>query len=245
MSNYGIILAAGSGSRMNSDIKKQFMTLKGRPLVCHSLQTMQDSNIITDIIVVTGADDLDYMRNDIIGSGNYGKVRAVVAGGAERYHSVMNGLEAVQKLRQDRLKNDRTPDRAEDYVFIHDGARPRLTEDIIVRTYEAVREVKAVTAAVKTKDTVKIAGPDNFVESTPDRRFVWNIQTPQVFEADLIYEAYSKLMDACNRDESVQVTDDAMTVEMFTGRRVRLVEGSYENIKVTTPVDITFLESLE
>ena len=128
------------------------------------------------------------------------------------------------------------------YVFIHDGARPFLTEKILEDTYAAVRQYRACVAAVQSKDTVKISDGEGFALSTPDRRTVWNIQTPQVFETALIRHAYFKLME--NEENETGITDDAMVVERMENCAVKLVEGSYENIKITTPEDLILAESL-
>jgi len=130
------------------------------------------------------------------------------------------------------------------YVFIHDGARPFLTEEILLRSYEAVQESGACVAGMPVKDTVKIADEEGYAKQTPDRRSVWQIQTPQVFGTQLITEAYAALMQ--KKEEAaaggIVITDDAMVVENFTGHKVKLVQGSYENIKITTPEDLLVAE---
>ena len=124
-------------------------------------------------------------------------------------------------------------------MFIHDGARPFLTEKILEDTYAAAVQYQACVAAVQSKDTVKISDGEGFALSTPDRRTVWNIQTPQVFETSLILQAYERLKSRLPRmqEQGIQVTDDASVVELFTETRVKLVEASYQNIKITTPED--------
>ena len=130
----------------------------------------------------------------------------------------------------------------EAYVFIHDGARPFVDESIIERTYQAVKEYRACVAGMPSKDTVKIVDENDFAVNTPERRFVWCIQTPQVFETALIRHAYFKLME--NEENETGITDDAMVVERMENCAVKLVEGSYENIKITTPEDLILAESL-
>ena len=130
----------------------------------------------------------------------------------------------------------------EGYVFIHDGARPFVDESIIERTYQAVKEYRACVAGMPSKDTVKIVDENDFAVNTPERRFVWCIQTPQVFETALIRHAYFKLME--NEENETGITDDAMVVERMENCAVKLVEGSYENIKITTPEDLILAESL-
>ena len=133
----------------------------------------------------------------------------------------------------------------EGFVFIHDGARPFLTEQILQDTYKMVEECGACVAAVPSKDTIKIADADGFVASTPDRRLVWSIQTPQVFDTGLIVEAYATLLNKLPeiKEKSISVTDDASVVELFTDKKVKLVEAAYENIKITTPEDIKTAEA--
>ena len=149
----------------------------------------------------------------------------------ERYHSVYAGLKAAKC----------------DYVFIHDGARPFVTQEIIERGYANTLKYDACAVGMPTKDTVKIADADNFAASTPGRDRVWLIQTPQIFAYDLIFKAYSSLMEKEREllQKSVKITDDAMVVETFTDRKVKLVEGSYENIKITTPEDLQIAGALK
>jgi 2-C-methyl-D-erythritol 4-phosphate cytidylyltransferase len=228
MKNVAIVLAAGSGSRMNSDVKKQYMLLKDKPLMVYCLEVFEESKTITDIILVTSKEDVESCNDDIVDRYGLTKVRAVIPGGKERYDSVMAGLDKIRK------------EGGADYVFIHDAARPFVTDDIIERLYEDVVRTHASVAAVKSKDTVKIANNADYVVSTPNRELTWIIQTPQTFSYSLALEAYDKLREeedglAC---QGIKVTDDAMVVETWTDHRVRLIEGSYENIKVTTPEDM-------
>ncbi|MCR4755521.1 MAG: 2-C-methyl-D-erythritol 4-phosphate cytidylyltransferase [Lachnospiraceae bacterium] len=234
MRNVAIVLAAGSGSRMNLNVKKQYMLLNDKPLLAYSMDVFEKSDIITDVILVTSKEDIEYCRNEIVSAFGYSKVRAVIAGGKERYHSVMAGL--------DRIREDGDAE----YVFIHDAARPFVTEDMIKRLYEDVISTYASVAAVKSKDTVKIANNADYVVSTPNRELTWIIQTPQTFRYSLALEAYDRLREeedglGC---QGIKVTDDAMVVETWTDHKVRLIEGSYENIKVTTPEDIDIAEAI-
>ena len=234
MRNVAIVLAAGSGSRMNLNVKKQYMLLNDKPLLAYSMDVFEKSDIITDVILVTSKEDIEYCGNEIVSAFGYSKVRAVIAGGKERYHSVMAGL--------DRIREDGDAE----YVFIHDAARPFVTEDMIKRLYEDVISTYASVAAVKSKDTVKIANNADYVVSTPNRELTWIIQTPQTFRYSLALEAYDRLREeedglGC---QGIKVTDDAMVVETWTDHKVRLIEGSYENIKVTTPEDIDIAEAI-
>lgn len=227
-----IVLAAGSGSRMKSSVAKQYMLLAGKPLIWYALHAVEESRIIDDCILVTGAQDREYVQKEIVERFDFRKVTKIVAGGAERYLSVCNALNAVEQ--------------EVGYIFIHDGARPFLTEQILRNTYEAVQQHHACVAAMPVKDTVKIVDENDFAVTTPNRKLVWAIQTPQVFDARLIVEAYRKLQEQQDDLErkGITITDDAGVVELFTDYKVKMVEGSYENIKITTPEDIKIAEAL-
>ncbi len=213
-----IVLAAGQGKRMGTQIHKQYLELNGKPVLYYSLYAFEQSNLIDDIILVVGENQIEYCETEIVSKYDFKKIKKIVQGGAERYHSVWNGLQEVD----------------EGYVFIHDGARPFLNEEILARAYKVVQECKACVVGMPTKDTIKITDGEGFVADTPDRSKVWMIQTPQVFETALVKKAYEKLM----KQTQANVTDDAMVVEQMLGDKVKLVEGSYENIKITTPEDL-------
>ena len=225
MKNVAVILAAGQGKRMNSGVKKQFLIIEGKSVLSYSLEIFEKATFITEIVIVTSEDELEYIQAEYIQSRKSSKPCKVIAGGKERYHSVYHALKEMEAC---------------DYVFIHDAARPFLTQDILNRTYTCVKEYKACVTGVLSKDTVKLSSEDGYVESTPNRKNVWIIQTPQVFDFQLIRLAYEELI---LREEEltingIQITDDAMVVETFSGVRVKLVEGDYHNIKITTPEDI-------
>ena len=234
-----ILLAAGSGKRMKSDVPKQFMPVAGKPLIWYSLQTVEQSEIIDDCILVTGADDISYVETEIVAKYGFSKVDRIVAGGSERYESVGNAL-AVMAAGDMKVPN------RDGYVFIHDGARPFLSEEILRNTFRAVQEYHACVTAVPSKDTVKIADDEGFAAATPDRKAVWNVQTPQVFDTELAVKAYGRLREELPAlaADGITVTDDAMVVELLTETKVKLVEGSYRNMKVTTPEDICIAEAL-
>lgn len=181
-----VVLAAGSGRRMHAATAKQFMELAGKPLIWYSLRAVEQSEIIDDCILVTGERDIPFVRQEIVEKNGFKKVTDVIAGGDERYVSVCNAMKYIAEGRQPVPNED-------GYVFIHDGARPFLTEEILRNTYDAVQQYGACVAAVPSKDTIKIADAQGFAVSTPDRRLVWNIQTPQVFETKLITAAYGEL----------------------------------------------------
>ena len=240
-----VVLAAGTGSRMKANVAKQFLELAGRPLIYYSLKAVEASQIIDDCLVVTGEEDIEYMQRNVVAQYGFRKVKAVIAGGSERCFSVANAMRW--------LKTEGMP---EGYVFIHDGARPLLNEEILGRAYEAVTEFGACVAAMPSKDTVKMVDEDGFAAFTPERKKVWIIQTPQVFEKELIVGAYESFEhDVKDRQDGQEgqgaigagralVTDDASVVERYTDRRVKLVEGDYSNIKVTTPEDLVLAEAL-
>ena len=224
-----IVLAAGSGKRMNSATAKQYILLEGKPIIWYSLNAVEESQVVEDCILVAAPDDIEYVQEEIVEKYGFQKVRAVVPGGKERYESVHNALQAIK---------DRIP--TSKYVFIHDGARPFLTEKILLDTYQAVVEHKACVAAMPVKDTIKISNEDGFIAQTPNRNLVWAVQTPQVFERDLITDSYERLMNEIDKltKQGVAVTDDTFVAQMYAKIDVKLVEASYENIKITTPEDL-------
>ena len=228
MKTVAIVLAAGSGSRMNADVKKQFLELAGKPILYYSLNAFQNS-FIDDIILVTSKEDIEYCKNEIVKKYDFNKVRCIVEGGRERYHSVMHGLKMIQSC---------------DYVYVHDAARPLVDEEMLERLQAGVEEFGSAVAAVETKDTIKIVDNENYVISTPSRNTVWIIQTPQVFRFTTITEAYERLRMRLQNisAEDIHITDDAMVVENFTNSKVKLIKGSYRNIKITTPEDMLVAE---
>lgn len=246
-----VVLAAGNGSRMKSKVAKQFLELAGKPLIYYALNTMQSSEVIDDILLVTGENDIDYMQTEIVDKFAFDKVRAIIAGGSERCFSVANAMQWIDQneyaaengLEKKENKQEKEQKYAQQYVFIHDGARPFLTEQILMDTLAEVCRSKACVAAVPSKDTIKLVDTERYAVQTPDRKNVWSVQTPQVFEKDLIVKAYQDLVCAVRKDPSVFVTDDASVVELFSKVKVRMVEASYRNIKVTTPEDMLIAEA--
>lgn len=229
-----ILLAAGSGKRMQSQVPKQFMELCGKPLICHCLDTIEKSEIIDECVLVTSKNDMEYMQEHVLAPYGYRKVVLCCVGGHERYASVYEGIKALRTLRgQENIGND-------EILYIQDGARPFLDEKIIEDTYQAADAYGACVAAVLAKDTVKIGDENGFAINTPNRKNVWLVQTPQVFKWELISNAYD-LLDAYLKkygENSLAITDDACVVETMLKKEVKLVEASYKNIKITTPEDI-------
>lgn len=233
-----IVLSAGRGNRMKSDVAKQYMNLCGKPVIWYSLNAVEQSEVIDDCILVAGKEDLEFVEQDIVGKYGFSKVDTIIIGGAERYLSVMNALQVI-------ADGDMKVPNQDGYVFIHDGARPFLNEEMLVRLADAVEKVHACVAAVPSKDTIKIADDEAFALQTPDRRTVWSVQTPQVFDTQLVLQAYERLQGRLDRmkEQGIAITDDAGVVELFTDNRVKMVLGDYKNMKITTPEDMVVAEA--
>lgn len=223
--NVAIVLAAGKGSRMKSKVQKQYLTLRDKPVLSYSLDVFQKCPFIDEIVLVTGEGEQEFCRREILEPYGFDKVRKVIAGGKERYLSVWEGLKAI---------SDCT------YVYIHDGARPFIDQEILGRAHDAVAKHLACAVGMPVKDTVKISDAQGFAEYTPNRDLVWAIQTPQAFSYELIRNAYERIP----RDGEANITDDAMVMETFGEQKVKLVEGSYKNIKITTPEDLIIAGAL-
>ncbi len=200
--------------------RKQYMEVNGHPLLYYALKAFQNS-AADRIVLVTGAGEEEFCRREIVEAYGFTKVSSIVSGGKERYHSVYEGLLAAE---------------GSELVLIHDGARPCVTETIIKNAIHGARQYGACVIGMPVKDTIKEADSDGFAADTPDRSRLWAVQTPQAFSYELVRRAYDCLME----DESRQagITDDAMVVETMTEHPVKLIRGSYENIKVTTPEDL-------
>lgn len=222
-----IVLSAGQGKRMGTTIQKQYIELSGKPIIFYTLDAFQKSTIIDDIVLVVGAGQEDWVRDEIVEKYQITKVRAVIPGGKERYDSVWAGLQWIREQKEQ-----------PEYVFIHDGARMFVDEQILARGYENVEKFGACVAGMPSKDTIKLVDDDQFAVNTPPRKLVWAVQTPQIFKTDLIENAYAKLME----EVPDNITDDAMVVEQMMKMPVKLYEGSYENIKITTPEDLAVAE---
>lgn len=218
-----VIVAAGTGSRMKKDINKQFIKLKNKEIVAHTIEKFYNSENIDDIVVVIREDEEGYFNKNI--KEKYGFTNIKVAhGGNERQDSVFNGIKMLKKEC--------------DVVLIHDGARPFVTDDIIKRSINKANEHNAIVVGVKVKDTIKVVSDNGNIVDTPNRSYLWAVQTPQVFKYDIITKAYE---DAYNNN--YYGTDDAMLVERI-GYNVKMIEGSYNNIKITTQEDLEFGEQI-
>jgi len=214
-----IIAAAGSGTRMKSSIKKQFISLLNIPVLIRTLKQF-DIEEIDEIIIVTNEDDIDSVKG-MIDLYEINNVNYVIPGGQNRQDSIYNGLKVAKG----------------DVVMIHDAARPFVDREIIIRNIEAVSDNVGVVTCVPCKDTIKVVR-DEFVKETLDRSELMNIQTPQTFITKQIKDAYDHVMA-----HKISVTDDASVAEIY-GMAVKTVMGSYQNIKLTTPEDLWMGEAI-
>lgn len=226
-----IIPSAGMGHRMvrktdRQKIKKNYMELAGRPVLAHTLRAFQDSPLVQKIVIVTASEDMAYCRKEIVEKYGYTKVAKVIAGGKERQDSVANALEFIAYNMDS------------DIILVHDGARPLITADIIEATVASVKEYGSGVVAVPVKDTIKEVTTGGIVRATPPREGLRAVQTPQGFLIDILTEA-SRTAIA----KKIKCTDESSLVERL-GIEVRIVEGSYENIKITTAEDLLLAEAI-
>lgn len=219
-----IVLAAGNGSRMKSKEKKQFMELNGLPLICYALSAFEKS-VVDEIILVTSKEDILYCEHEIVEKFKYSKVKKIISGREERYLSVYEGLKAASNA---------------DYVMIHDGARPFLKEEYIKRTIDSLHAGHSCVLGMPVKDTIKIVNSEQIVISTPKRESLWMIQTPQSFPFEIIKKAY----DIIIKNKVQSLTDDAMVLEQALRLPVKVIEGGYDNIKITTPEDMFIAQAI-
>ncbi|CEJ72128.1 2-C-methyl-D-erythritol 4-phosphate cytidylyltransferase [[Clostridium] sordellii] len=218
-----IIVAAGTGSRMKKNINKQFIKLDNKEIIAYTIDKFYINNEIDDIVVVIKKDEEDYFKENILEKYNFKNIK-IAYGGEERQDSVYNG---IQKL-----------DKNCEVVLVHDGARPFVTEEIINNSIQEAKKHNAVVVGVKVKDTIKVVGEEGNIVDTPNRKYLWSVQTPQVFKYDIITKAYENAYN-----ENYYGTDDAMLVEKI-GYDVKMIEGSYDNIKITTQEDLNFGEQI-
>jgi 2-C-methyl-D-erythritol 4-phosphate cytidylyltransferase len=221
MITIAIIPAAGMGIRMNAKVPKQFIELEGKPLLAITLEKFNACPLIDGIILVVPANDIDFCKTEIVRKYNLGKVMSVTPGGARRQDSVRLGLKVI--------------DTECNAVIIHDGVRPFVSPEIITKSIKAIEHERAVITAIPAKDTIKKVNAEGYVIDTFDRKFIWQVQTPQVFRFKEISDAHKKANDEGWDD----VTDDAMLMEKM-GVPIKVIEGSDENIKITTPNDLEY-----
>ena len=214
-----IVVSAGKGHRFMGGMKKQFFSLGGKPILAHTLDKFEASPSVRFIFLVVSPEDVETCRQEILEKYAYRKVTRLVPGGPRRQASVKNGIEAL-------------PDDT-DVVVVHDGVRPFITRAMIEESIQATKQHKAVVFGVPVKDTIKMAQPDGTVLRTLDRESLWQIQTPQTFQVHLLREAFQRAAE-----DQFFGTDDASLVERL-GVTVHLLPGSYRNIKITTPEDLT------
>ncbi|MEF9952417.1 MAG: 2-C-methyl-D-erythritol 4-phosphate cytidylyltransferase [Clostridium sp.] len=220
--NTAIILAAGMGSRMNCGYNKQFIKIDNKEILAHTLRAFNRCSMVDNIVIVASNNEIGYIKDNIVSKYGFNKVTSIVLGGDTRQESVYNGLKSLVDS---------------NIVIIHDGARPFITDRIILESINSAIKYGASTASVKMKDTVK-RGSDNFYSDTINRESLYSIQTPQCFNYNIIMECHEKaLLDG------IIATDDSMVVEAY-GHKVAIVEGSYFNIKVTTREDIYIGEGI-
>lgn len=234
MAAAGIVLAGGKGSRMQSDVPKQYMELLGKPLLYYALKAFEESDV-ESVVLVTAEGEEDYCRKELVERYGFTKVVAITAGGAERYASVWNGLKCLK----DRDAMAQGESGETDIVLIHDGARPLVTAELINRLIVETEQYGACVAGMPVKDTIQMTDERGTITLTPKRDSLWTAQTPQAFEFSLAYDAYEQLM----AESEINVTDDAMVVGMYNEIPIQMVRGSYTNIKVTTPEDLVLAEA--
>jgi len=213
-----IIVSAGKGQRFMEGRKKQFFLLADKPILTHTLDKFESCPLIDSILLVVGQEDMDYCLKEIIEKNKYRKISQIVPGGKRRQDSVKNGMDALS--------------RDANIVVIHDGVRPFVTREMIEDSIHSAQRFGAVVMAMPVKETIKMANADGTVLKTLDRESLWQIQTPQTFQAHVIKEAYQKATE-----NGFVGTDDASLVERL-GMKVHILPGSYTNIKITTPEDL-------
>ncbi|MHA7967179.1 2-C-methyl-D-erythritol 4-phosphate cytidylyltransferase [Paenibacillus sp. CAU 1782] len=216
-----VIVAAGRGSRMGTEESKQYLLLDGKPILVHTLELFQRMDLIGEIALVVGSGDVERCCEWVEAYG-LTKVGSVLAGGAERQHSVLCGLRALSCQ----------------WVMVHDGVRPLVTERAVTACADAAVQTGAAVLGVPVKDTIKQVNASGAIVDTPDRSALRAIQTPQAFRRDLLLSAHERAAQ-----EGFLGTDDAMVVER-TGTSVVVAEGEYTNIKITTPEDLPYAEFL-
>lgn len=221
--NIAVIVAAGQGSRMGTKVNKQYLNLLDKPVLAHTLEVFEKHSLIDGIIVVTRQDEISLCLNEVILHYQLKKVINVTAGGKERQDSVYQGLKALSSQCE--------------LVVVHDGARPLITPEIISKVLATAQQEEAAIVAVPVKDTIKKA-VNGFVSETILREQLWAAQTPQVFTKEVIFQAYLNAYE-----KGVYGTDDASLVELL-GKKVQIVPGIYENIKITTPEDLDIGEAI-
>ncbi|MGL4731798.1 MAG: 2-C-methyl-D-erythritol 4-phosphate cytidylyltransferase [Clostridium sp.] len=223
MANKVIVLAAGKGKRMGANKNKQFLEIDNKPILYHTLMAFNQNELIDEIILVSAKEEIEYCKKEVVEKYNIEKVKKIVAGGKERQNSVLNGINQLENC---------------EIVLIHDGARPFVDDEIIKNSIVYAKKHGACACGVTPKDTIKIKDENGISVETPDRNNLFAVHTPQSFKYDIITECHRKISQ-----ENIAVTDDTMVVEHY-GYKVFLYEGSYKNIKITTPEDLLLAEKI-
>lgn len=218
-----VIPAAGQGQRMKAGINKQFLTLRGKPILAYTLEAFEKHPLINEIVLVISAKEFDLCKNEILSKGHFTKVKCAV-GGDSRQESVFSGLKSC------------SPNT--DYVLIHDGARPIISQNMITKCVLETQKYQATVVGVPVKNTIKVIKNDGFIDHTPDRSTLYQIQTPQSFEYSLIIQAHEQALV-----DHYTGSDDASLVERIQ-KPVRIISGQYSNLKITTPEDLILAESI-
>jgi 2-C-methyl-D-erythritol 4-phosphate cytidylyltransferase len=224
MRTLAIVLAGGAGKRMGSPTSKQFLLLDNRPILVHTLQVFEECKPVDGVYLVVNHKDLPVIQEEVLEQYRFSKILKLVIGGRLRQDSVRNGLEAI--------------DEPCDIVIIHDAARPFVSPSFIEKSIFLMEMYDAIIPALPVKDTIKVVSKEGFVVKTLERDALWNIQTPQTFKHDLIAKAYREGMA-----KKLFGYDDSTFIE-YLGKKVKVVEGSPYNIKITTPEDLTIARGI-
>ncbi|MDY0234841.1 MAG: 2-C-methyl-D-erythritol 4-phosphate cytidylyltransferase [Gudongella sp.] len=218
-----IIAAAGMSNRMGSKINKQFLLIDNKPILAHSIEAFNRLKCVDEIIVVSKEEEVEYCRKEIVYRYGFNKVSKIVKGGKERQDSIYNGILSLNSN--------------VDIVLTHDGARPFIRKEAIIKGIEGAIKYGACVIGVPLKDTIKVVEDNDIVHHTPNRSLLWAAQTPQCFQIDLLKKGYEYAMS-----EGIVGTDDSSLVEK-NGYPVKMLMGNYDNIKITTPEDLIIAES--
>ncbi|WP_313758341.1 2-C-methyl-D-erythritol 4-phosphate cytidylyltransferase [Tissierella sp.] len=219
-----IIAAAGMSNRMGSKINKQFIAIDGKPILAHTIEKFERCRYIDEIILVAKEEEIEYCRKEIVKRYKFNKVANIIRGGKERQDSIYNGILAL---------SEKT-----DIVLTHDGARPFVNIENIEDGIKGTTAYGACVIGVPVTDTIKVVGENKTIDNTPQRALLWAAQTPQCFLKHILIKGYERAIS-----NGFIGTDDSSIVERI-GYDVKMIMGSYENIKITTPKDIILAESL-
>lgn len=223
MNASAVVVAAGKGIRMGHTVNKVYLPIAGKPVLYYSLKVFDEIDWIKEIVAVVSKEEMEYCQENVIKKYFFKKPVKLVEGGSERQYSVYNGIINTEEDCE--------------IIAIHDGARPLVEKETVIKALKEAYLHKAAAVGVPVKDTIKVVDGKNFILNTPDRKYLWAIQTPQVFERNLIIKAHQKALE-----DGFLGTDDTVLVERL-GYKVKVVEGDYRNIKITTPEDLIVAEA--